>query len=99
MINKLKKFHSKKKLQTLTDVCKNIIFLQPEGGQSGMHQHPSDHRRQQMSLHQSIEGHIDDIQPAPHDQDGAAENLGRMGRRRSLMSQASVKRLFKWKTR
>jgi hypothetical protein len=29
----------------------------------------------------------------------ASEHKGRLTRRRSLMSQASVKRLFKWKTR
>ena len=90
------------KLQTLTDICTNIIFLQPEGCQRDMHQHPSDHRRRRVSLHQSKEGHIDDLMPAPHalaPGDKAVEHPGRMGRRRSLMSQASVKRLFKWKTR
>ena len=67
-----------------------------------------------MSLHQSTDpllsnlshvGSSDDLLhdvPDPHDQalgDEAADQPGNIGRRRSLMSQASVKRLFKWKTR
>ena len=66
-----------------------------------------------MSLHQSTDpllsnlshvGSSDDLLrdvPDPRVQaheDEAGDHLGRMGRRRSLMSQASVKRLFKWKT-
>ena len=51
------------KLQTLTDICTNITFLQPEGCQSDMHQHPSDHRRRTISLHQSVEGSIDELLP------------------------------------
>ena len=61
-----------------------------------------------MSLHQSIDHTL--IHPShggssdvadPHDQapgDKASDKPGNIGRRRSLMSQASVKRLFKWKT-
>ena len=77
-------------------------FMQPDGCKSDMHQHPSDHRRGRMSLHQSIESPSCDLQPAPLDLapgDEAADHPERLGRRRSLMSQASVKRLFKWKTR
>ena len=67
-----------------------------------------------MSLHQSIDqtlihpshgGSSDDLLhdvADPHDQapgDKASDQPGNIERRRSLMSQASVKRLFKWKTR
>ena len=66
-----------------------------------------------MSLHQSIDqtlshlsndGSSDDLLhyvPDPHDQapgDKASDQPGNIGRRRSLMRQSSVKRLFKWKT-
>ena len=64
-----------------------------------------DSRKRRMSLHQSRDqlgglshdGSSDDLMhdvPDLHDQ-----VPGRIGRRRSLMSQASVKKLFKWKTR
>ena len=72
-----------------------------------------DNRKRRMSLHQSRDqlgglshdGSSDDLLhdvADPHDQapgDKASDKPGNIGRRRSLMSQASVKRLFKWKTR